>query len=168
MALIVEDGTGLSNSESYASVAFADTYCANMGFTSWTSVADKEAALRQATAYMLQVYRQSWQGYRVKLAQALDWPRVGVVTDRFVTILSTVVPLDVQKACVELALRSAAGALYADQGQAVKRKKVGEIEVEYMPGSGSTTKYNAVAGILAPYFIGGSGGMGASYGLIRS
>jgi hypothetical protein len=35
MALIVEDGTGLANAESYVSVADATTYHANIGNTAW-------------------------------------------------------------------------------------------------------------------------------------
>jgi hypothetical protein len=163
--LIIEDGTGLTNSESYATVAFADSYCSKMGIVAWDSVDDKEAALRQATAYMLQAYRSSWRGCRVTSIQALDWPRAGVVVDGFVPVLSTVVPLDVQNACVELAVRAAANTLYPDQSQSVKRKKVGEIEVEYMDGSNSTPRFNAINAILAPYL---TGGIGASHRLIRA
>lgn len=35
MALIVEDGTGLSNAESYASVSYATTYFASIGVSGW-------------------------------------------------------------------------------------------------------------------------------------
>lgn len=54
MALIVEDGTGLADAESYLSVADADTYHADRNNEAWQdySTAEKEAALRKATQYI--------------------------------------------------------------------------------------------------------------------
>ena len=53
MALIVEDGSGLSGANSYASTAQADTYASDRGLTAWTGdTATKEAALIRATDYL--------------------------------------------------------------------------------------------------------------------
>ena len=167
MTLIVEDGSALVNSESYCSVAFADDYHAKRGNVAWDVVDDKEAALRKATDYMTQVYRNAWQGFRYRTYQSLDWPRTGVVVDRFRVILATVVPPEIMAACAELALRASANALYADQTQLVKSKKVGPIEVVYADGGSPALRFKAVDAILAPYLWGNSTG-GASYGTIRS
>ena len=53
MTLVIEDGTGKSNAESYISVADADTYHSNRGNTDWAALttAEKERLLRIATDY---------------------------------------------------------------------------------------------------------------------
>jgi hypothetical protein len=81
MALIVEDGTGLANAESYVSVAAATTYHANVGNTAWaaiTSDTTKEQLLRKATDYMVAQYRLQYAGCRRYSTQSLDWPRLYV------------------------------------------------------------------------------------------
>src|SRR4051794_18796289 len=117
MSLIVEDGTGLAGAESYISVVDATAYHAARGNTSWASLASdtvREQLLRKATAYMVQVYRAAWAGYRFSTTQALDWPRSYVpIPDALggygsipAYLAWTVVPNDVKNACAELALRA--------------------------------------------------------------
>jgi hypothetical protein len=158
MSLITEDGTGRSDAESYASVSYADAYHAARANTAWAalSTTDKEVNLRKATDYMLQVYRGMWKGHRMLTTQALDWPRYGACQDQF-PVLPTVVPLEVQKACCELALKASAGvALLADQGPQVVAEKVGPIEVQYQPGGRQGTKFAAIDAMLSS-LTGGSG-----------
>jgi hypothetical protein len=154
VALIVEDGSGLPDSESYCSVAYADTRHSNLGNTAWAALqtADKEAALRRATNYMLQVYRECWTGDRVKVdpMQALDWPRYGVEVDHF-PVHFDIVPADVANACADLALKASAADLAADLTTMVIREKVGPIETEYARGSPQFTRYVAVERMLSPY-----------------
>ena len=71
---------GGASAESYASVLEADTYHSNRGNIAWTALATpaKEQALRKATDYLTQIYRERWKGYRVDNTQALDWPRLNV------------------------------------------------------------------------------------------
>jgi len=77
MALVVEDGTGLSNAESYISVADADIYIAAYkgADATWDDATDaaKEIAARQATQYIDGLY--NWIGEPETSTQALDWPR---------------------------------------------------------------------------------------------
>ena len=51
MSLVVEDGTGKADAESYISVADADTYHSNRGNTDWAALTttEKEQLLRGAT-----------------------------------------------------------------------------------------------------------------------
>ena len=131
MTLIVEDGSIVAGAESYISVANADTYHSNRGNTSWTgTTAAKEAALRKSTDYMMQVYRQRWQGRRVDADQVLDWPRYSVVVDGF-DVDYDAVPTAVQNACAEFALRALSADLLADQTQGVLSKTVGPLSVDY-------------------------------------
>lgn len=150
--LIVEDGSIVSGAESYCTVAFADTRLGNRGFTIWTDLTteQKEQSLRRATDYMTQSYRSSWNGMRVSSIQELDFPRYNIVVDGF-SIDSNIVPLDIQRACAELAFRAAAGDLDEDLSQGVVSEKVGTLEVVYDTNSKRSKTYNAVSKLLSPY-----------------
>ncbi len=155
-ALIVEDGTGLTNADSYATVAYADTYHENRGNIAWDTVADKEAALRKATDFMVGKYRLRWAGVRKTLGQALDWPRdiVPVVDKpgRYIAYYSnTIVPVEVMNACVSLALRAATAELLADQEQRKVSVTVGPISTTYDSSSSQGTKYPEIDNMLRPY-----------------
>lgn len=163
MALTPEDGTGLSSADSYASVTQADEYHAARGNAAWAALAesDKESALRRSTDYMVQEYRARWAGVRATGVQALDWPRSGVIVDGFEVVG---VPVEVVRACCELALKASTAALSADAGRTVIREKVDVIEVEYSEFGPTGTQYTAVNAMLRPFF--GVGGLNRS--LVRS
>ena len=142
MTLIVEDGTGLPDAESYASVAQADTYFAARGVVAWSGTdAAKEAALRRATDYMAAVFGRLWRGWRASDTQALDWPRTGWDG----------VPAAVQRACMELALRAQGLDLLPDTGPQVASETVGPISVEYREWARESIRYVFVWGLLGPY-----------------
>lgn len=111
--LVVENGTGLQNAESYVSVAFVDNYfntfySAEKSY-SWKSQRDdlKEIALRQVTSYYEFKYAIDLPGTRKTSNQSLSWPRVGALHDGSY-IDSTVVPTLLQQAIAELAIKYAA------------------------------------------------------------
>lgn len=165
MTLIVETGAGLANAESYAAVSDADTYHTGRGNTAWTgTTADKEAALRRATDYIGETYRDRWAGNRATTTQALDWPRFyvrmrdGPGMDVFSSYYPTdAVPAAVSRACMELALKALSGPLNPDLGQAVKSKRVGQVEIAYQDWSSATKTYPAIDNLLAP-LLGAGGG----------
>lgn len=165
MTLIVEDGTGLANAESYASVTDANTRLGNLGYTNWTTLTttEREQALRRATEYMEQAYRGRWKGTKLLRAQALSWPRYGAEADGW-DINSTTVPADVVNACIDLAFKAAAGDLNADLSRAVIREKVGPLETEYAAYGTEATRYRAIDMALSPYLAGG----GATVRLVRA
>jgi len=165
MALVVEDGTGLADAESYISVAAADARHAAFGNSAWTgNDATKETALRRATAYMEQAYRDRWAGFRHTVEHALSWPRNSVVVDEFVVVDSDVVPADIANACADLALKALSSDLNADLSQRVIRKKIGPIEKEFDRYAPQSTQYRAITMALAPYLKGSS----ANAALVRS
>lgn len=168
MAIICEDGTGLSTAETYISVADASTYFTARAITSWAAIATdalREGYLRLATEYMLQVYRNRWQGVRYTETQALDWPRTGVVRDSWVVAIDEI-PVEVKRACAELALRASAGTLNPDLSQGVISEKVGPIAVTYDHYSPQSPRYKAIEAMLAPYLL--TTGNGVSVKLERS
>lgn len=139
MAIVIEDGSGLPDSEAYISVTDADTYFSNRGNTAWAALntAAKEAALRLSTDYMGAVYGPRWCGERLTDTQALDWPRG-----------EPGVPEAVKRANAELAVRASAGALLGDQGAQVKSETVGPISVTYADGARQDVRYAAVDAAL--------------------
>jgi hypothetical protein len=166
--LIVETGSGLSNSESYASVAEADLYHSNRGNTDWDSVDNKEAALRKATDFLTQTYSLKWVGIRKSPTQALDWPRVLATRknaqldwDRgYIYYDTTTVPGEVKSACCELALRAASNDLLQDLDRETLSETVyGAVAVTYRPGSSRQINYEAIERILAPLLEGGRYGV---------
>jgi hypothetical protein len=168
MALTVEDGTIIAGAESYISVADASTYHSNRGNAAWAALstdAIREQCLRKATDYMVQAYRDRWQGARYDEDQALDWPREGVVRDSW-EVGHDEVPTEVKNACAELALKAATVSLAPDLTQGVVSEQVGQIKVEYDKNSPQRTRYAAIDNMLAPYLK--AGGSGIMMGLIRS
>ena len=80
MALIVEDGSGKADAQTYASVADLRAYAQIRGITVPTEDADCEQLLVKAMDRM-EAERGSYQGDRLKRTQALSLPRVGMYVD---------------------------------------------------------------------------------------
>jgi len=161
MTIIVEDGTGLANAESYVSVVDANTYHSNYGNDTWTDLdtAVKEQLLRKATDYMVAQYRLQYAGYRRYSTQSLDWPRLYVplidslsanVFPQYVDF--DIVPVTVKNACAELALKAYTAILMQDLTQGVIREKVDVIEVEYDKFSPQQTRYEQIDAMLSVFF----------------
>jgi hypothetical protein len=107
--LVVEDGSGIANANSYTSVSFSLAHFdnrANPAAWSGAATAVQEAALRQATFYLEDVYGANWRGAKASEAQALSWPRSGVTDgDTGFGYDSDEIPTRLQEAVCELALR---------------------------------------------------------------
>lgn len=151
MALIVEDGTGLANAESYISVAFFYAYHLAMGNTAAADLSETqvEQALRRATQHLDTNY--TFTGDRKTITQRLEWPRVsGQLYYTYTTFTySYAWPVRcVQEACAELALRSSSATLIPDETQGIKSEKIGPITVVYADGSASQTRYTLIDNML--------------------
>lgn len=158
MALTVEDGTGVVGADSYASLSFANAYWANRphssSSTTWSGATDvnKEGALREATSYLDAVYGQAYRGYRRGNLQGLQWPRTNALDDAGWPLPD--LPMEIQWATVELAVRALGSSLAADADVAGsikrKREKVGPIEeeTEYQFGSSPYKRFGAVESLL--------------------
>lgn len=154
MTLIVENGTGLANAESYASVAYADAYFAARNVTTWTGdAAHKEGLLRIATEYIDSVFGQRFKGTRNTITQALQWPRDGVSVDGF-DLDSDVIPVDLMRATCEIAHQANSTELLPNLEQGVIREKVDVLEVEYDSSSPRIVRLSKVNAMLAKYLTG--------------
>jgi hypothetical protein len=139
MPLVVEDGTGLPDANSYASYADWLAHWADRG----TAPAGDQTAVEQAlvrAADFLDI-RYRWRGAKLTAAQGLEWPRAYAYRGdpAFDAGCAPIegVPAEVVRANIELAGRALAGELAPDPvvsatGQTVvaTRRKVGPLETE--------------------------------------
>lgn len=162
MALVVEDGTGLSNSNSYISVAELDSWADDRGYDlSAYTTANKEAALITSTLDFLEVF-YTFKGDPLETDQALQLP-----TDE-VTINAKI-----KQAAAQAAYYQLQGTLLIDHTTSntaeIKRLKekvdVIEEETEYVEGTRNTyrVKTPTIDKILAPYLVNGGGVFGGLY-----
>lgn len=162
MTLVVEDGTGKADAESYISVSDATAYHASRGNSAWAAIASdtvREQLLRKATDYMLYTYRGSWLGERKTDAQRLDWPRYSAwPEDRQTELPDDEVPQDIAQACAELALIANTTSLTPSVTRGKKKVKVGPLEVEYDGSAPTATAFVAASVRLAYYLCGVANG----------
>lgn len=106
MAFTVEDGTGLSTSNAYLSVADFTTHHTDRNVTSVVDgafeTAEIQGALVQATDYIDKRFGRRFRGWRRSRAQALEWPRTDAFDDD--DYLLPLVPEQLKKATAEYAL----------------------------------------------------------------
>lgn len=76
--MIVENGTGLPNADSYVTVEFADSYFSARGVSGWDALEteQKEQALIRATDFIDSIYQ--WYGKKATSEQSLRFPRVNL------------------------------------------------------------------------------------------
>ena len=166
MALILEDGTGISNSNSYTTVAIADAYFADRNNQDWLGLdnADQKTPyLILATDYLEQMYRLSWLGFRRLTTQALSWPRAwaarpdlsgGYGPFPYYYGFNTI-PQEVIAAQMLLAVKLITGELAPDisREDMATAVAVGPIKIDYDKNKPSFTIFRNVDLLLAPLLI---------------
>lgn len=173
MALEIEDGTGKPNANSYVTLEQARAYALARGVELPTDDAQAEALLIQAMDY-LEAQRARYQGRKTwpvgtvehPAAQALQWPRTGVIIDCDYALPNNVIPTELKNAQMQLSMEVFSGMVLmpSSDGRVVKREKVDVIETEYMTGqdlgaSGSLgPSFPAVDALLEPLFNACGGG----------
>lgn len=151
MAFVAEDGTGLTTSNAYIAVAFADDYHADRGNTDWAAAteAQKQAALIRASDYIDKRFGRRFKGWKQTKQQAMEWPRLDALDsdDYLLNSPDDSIPRQLQKACAEYALRALSTLPLAPDNSNVGldslKEKVGPIEVTqvrqaYKTASGSS------------------------------
>lgn len=149
--------------DTYLSVADADTYWSNRNNSTWdgASTAEKEKALREATQYIDGAYQ--FIGVITSSSQLLAWPRAGAVILRGnmagAVFDSDEYPPQVKNACAELALECLSARLVpaAERGGAIKSEKVDSLQVEYQDWAPSRKTYDFVTMLLKPVLKSGGG-----------
>jgi hypothetical protein len=77
ITIVVEDGTGLANANSYVSRAECETYHEKHLYSDdWDNASDGQKDKAIAMASMVLDRQMTWRGYQKKESQALDFPRI--------------------------------------------------------------------------------------------
>lgn len=164
---VVEDGSGLTTSNSYCSTTAADTYHAAQGNpTDWADadLLTKQDALRRATEALDLAFGSRWNGFRSTSEQALDWPRAWCTDSAGNDIAGDSIP-------TRLAVATARGALLIVQGYdlvpstqttadvASESNSVGEVSrtVTYRGGKPATTQFPLIERMLVTAGLASSG-----------
>jgi len=168
MALILEDGTGVTDADAYVPISDVDTYAANYGKTGWDALnsADKEIHIRRATKFIDNKY--PFPGTPLKSTQGLFFP-VQKLTIRGHAV--TGIPRSLKDATCELAIISANGTdlveSVAARAYTYRKVKVGDVEkVERFDSVNNQNIFHSVELLLAP-LLGVSVGEGVSFIKLR-
>lgn len=173
MALIVETGAGLSNSNSYATAAQADAFFADRGASAaWTAAnqTQKEQSLIAASDYIDAKF--SFVGQRNSASQAMAWPRTGASDSvEGYDVPTNVVPSAVVKTAIVLAGKVLGGEVLLtddDRGGFIKSASVGSLSVTYADGAPVGKAYGfamLLKGLLSTVGIGSSALLGVGIGI---
>lgn len=133
LTLIIEDGSGVENANTYISLANAEIYFesrANKAVWSGASDDDKNIALVDAARQMDMMF--DWFGSRATEDQGLRFPRFSIYDPDGWMYDSNEIPSELKDAQCEIAL----GVLAEDRtddpdGIGIKRVKAGSVEVEF-------------------------------------
>lgn len=156
MALILETGAGLVNSNSYVSVAEGEVYFTPdlSSYALWAAAPDQEGLLIWATRVLDQKVR--WRGTTANnsttITQALRWPRQQMFDRDGNAVLTTVIPIQVKQATCELAKWMLSNDV--TQGQNVdylQRLRVDVIELTWQPKVGQPILPALINEILAGF-----------------
>lgn len=150
MAFVVEDGTGLANSNAYVSVAEADAYFVE-STNRWTGTSlAKQKAIVRATRAVDLLGDGRFKGIKLLSTQALAWPREDAYDSDGYEM--TGVPQYLKNAVFEAALAEleTEGALMPDTERTPNFERVeGVVQVAYTEGSYPGTTYRAVSNWLS-------------------
>jgi hypothetical protein len=167
MALVVENGSGLANAESYISVADADTYFsalrgdASVYADDWanaaTTTAIKEACLRWATRLIDKYWR--FDGEKSTTTQKLRWPLEGVENEYEELLPSDELPDDLTYATAEMARALLVDPeRVEDQEVGLSALGVGSIQLTFDKYDRAGTLPKTVKNLLSAYGVPKSGG----------
>ena len=152
---------------SYTTIAELDTYCTDRGITLTAATDEAKSILLIKAMDFLEV--QKYKGVKTVSTQSLQFPRVicgyGSNYDRLNAYPSTsyqtyiacdydseTVPEEIKKAQIVAAIFTDSGEdLQPIVGKAVKREKVGSLEVEYQNYSSETNSYTQLNALLSPF-----------------
>lgn len=167
MTLVVEDGTGISNAESYVSVSEIDAYAEKFGKSGWIGVQtlDKEIHARRATQFLDSKY--PFDVTSKVATQALVFPAESFYIRGHSV---TGIPLQLKDAACELAIISVGSDLVESVGARAytyRSVKIGDLEkTERYSSSDNQNIFYSVELILRP-LLANSIGRGVSVVKLR-
>lgn len=137
MALIIEDGTGLPNANSYVSIEDVRAYAAERAYTLPTDDAELEPLIHLATDWFEAF---TFPSARFVATQALSFPRDRIVVDTVVYTPPSIPPIVARIICEATFTATTIDLAPSVAGSAnglLKRKKVDVLEREWFAPTGS-------------------------------
>lgn len=133
--MIVENGSGIENADSYVDIDFADNYFSSRN-PKWAEKTEeeKETALIKATDYINSLYK--WHGKKKTQEQALAFPRICLVDSDGYKVEG--IPLNVKKAVCVVAMEQGNGTLFETEerkGDIASESVSGAVSVSYFAGT---------------------------------
>lgn len=167
MGIIVEDGSGLADANSYTDEATLDDYTDARGIV--LSSGDAEAALIRASIAIDARYANSYPGYRKSgRDQGLQWPRSAAYDIGGWLIRDDQVPLEIIQATCEAAIRELAdpNSMMPDleRGGGIESIKAGSVSITYAANASSKTTFTLIDGIINNILSGMGGSNGGLFG----
>lgn len=129
MALIVEDGTGVTGANSYSSVSEIRAYCSGRGIELPEENEAVEIMAVLAFDY-IESFRSRYKGRPTYQNQRTSWPRSGVVIDCY-SLPDTDIPWQLKEAQAQATGEALEVDLMPNSTAAIKKEKVDVLEVEY-------------------------------------
>lgn len=157
VTLIVEDGNIVANANSYVDLVFAKQYASDMGLTLPTTDDAIASGLLNANRF-IEGLESRFQGHRVSAAQALAWPRAGVMIGGNL-FPQNAIPGVLKNAQVIAAsmINNGVDFFATQSGQFITKEKVDVIETEYSAEFLATADgkpyYTAIESMLNSLFI---------------
>lgn len=176
IVIIVEDGSGVPNANSYGSVAEARAYAAERGIvlvgpTGATATDDEVAAMIIKGMDYIESKACEFQGSKSDCSQALQWPRKGVVIccEDFP---SDQIPKELKKSVFASVLVQNEGLVLQPNIQAsdyVIEETVGPLTTKYSDPikTGITPTFTALDSIMTPLFFASCGQAGFAIRTVR-
>lgn len=146
MALIIEDGSIVTNANSYITLAEARSFALDRGVTLSTDDDVLSALIFKAMDFL---ESKKYQGAKVNTNQSLSWPRYNVFIDGYYAD-SSVIPKELKNACCQLVMDSVSNVIQPNipvsQEGALKSKSVdGVVKKEFYEAEKRTKPYFAAA-----------------------
>ncbi len=151
--LIIEDGTGKEDSNSYVTAAELVTFAALRGVTIPDTAPEQEVLLIKGVDYV-ESFGSRLSGTKNTGTQAMQWPRTGATADGY-AVTSTDIPAQLKKAQLQAALESVTTSLLGTSANptGIKKEKVDIIETEYFErGASIDPEYPAIMAHLKLLF----------------
>jgi len=144
--IIVEDGTAASASaNSYITVDEVDTYCDDMGYSAWASLAttDKQTAILRAMVFIESLH---FKGEKEDYDNPLEWPRFGTYYD------DDEIPKPLKRGVCHAAYEESLSpdCLLPTSDDNIKSEKIDVIEVEYFTSRPSDKVFTKILALLSP------------------
>ncbi len=153
--IIVEDGSGVENANSYVSALDVDGYCSNMHYVDWNTPDDSDKVAGSILRAMRYIETNAFIGTKSQTVNDLEWPRKEAYDRNGILIDDDSIPLKIKDAVCEAAYQENVSDWSLQPNISagnMKKEEYGSVSFEYFE-SQNTQKpvFPSITGILRGY-----------------